>query len=168
MWKCTNCKTQVSTESDQICWFCGYGKDGSPPKTPNSFPATHGEVERTAVSIPGYPQAGVLLTRYKDAYLLTKVTVGLGSFIKGLGVVLGAFLLLGTAIVSSQAGNFTGVVVFFVGAATACFVGMLIYVLGVLASAQGQILKASLDGAVNSSPFLANEHKAKIMSLPLC
>jgi hypothetical protein len=40
------------------------------------------------------------------------------------------------------------------------------YVLGILVSAQGQILKASLDNAVNGSPFLTNEHRAKVMSLP--
>jgi len=45
------------------------------------------------------------------------------------------------------------------------FAGALFYIVGVLVSAQGQILKASLDGAVNSSPFLADEHRARIMSL---
>lgn len=44
-------------------------------------------------------------------------------------------------------------------------VGLLLYVVGVIVAAQGQMLKATLDSAVNSSPFLTHEHKAEIMSL---
>jgi hypothetical protein len=36
-------------------------------------------------------------------------------------------------------------------------VWLVFFIWGVLVSAQGQILKASLDGAVNGSPFLTNE-----------
>lgn len=52
-----------------------------------------------------------------------------------------------------------------IGLLFAAFVGVLFYLFGVMVSAQGQIPKASLDGAVNSSRFLTNEHRAKIMSL---
>ena len=41
----------------------------------------------------------------------------------------------------------------------------LFFVLGVLVSAQGQILRATLDSAVNSSPFLTNDQRASIMKL---
>jgi hypothetical protein len=44
-------------------------------------------------------------------------------------------------------------------------VGLLFYLLGVLVAAQGQTLLASLDSAVNSSPFLTNHQKAEILSL---
>jgi hypothetical protein len=44
-------------------------------------------------------------------------------------------------------------------------VGLLFYLLGVLVAAQGQILLASLDSAVNSSPLLTNDQKAEILSL---
>lgn len=40
-----------------------------------------------------------------------------------------------------------------IGSLLAGFVGIQSYVLGVLVSAQGQILKATLDGAINSSPY---------------
>jgi hypothetical protein len=50
-----------------------------------------------------------------------------------------------------------------VGLIGAVFVGGQFYLLGLIVMAQGQILKASLDGAVNSSPFLQNEQRAKIM-----
>jgi hypothetical protein len=45
------------------------------------------------------------------------------------------------------------------------FIGLLFFLLAVLIRAQGQILKASLDSAVNSSPFLTNDQRPKIMSL---
>jgi len=37
--------------------------------------------------------------------------------------------------------------------------------LGVVVSAQGQVLKATLDGSVNTSPFLDLTQKAQVMSL---
>jgi hypothetical protein len=42
---------------------------------------------------------------------------------------------------------------------------LLLWALGVVISAQGQLLKASIDGAVNTSPFLVDDQRAKIMSL---
>jgi hypothetical protein len=47
----------------------------------------------------------------------------------------------------------------------AAFVGILLFVLGPLVAAQGQILKAALDSAGNSSPFLSDPDRAEIMSL---
>jgi hypothetical protein len=41
----------------------------------------------------------------------------------------------------------------------------LFFILGSLVSAQGQILKATLDGAVNTSPFLTDEQRAQMMRL---
>jgi hypothetical protein len=107
------------------------------------------------------------MTRYKDAYLTAKVTDGFGSLIKAIGFIAGGLLVLLGFIFAANAR--AGDATFAVGVVLAVFgilVGLQLYVLGVLVSAQGQILMASLDSAVNSSPFLANEFKAKIMSLP--
>jgi len=52
------------------------------------------------------------------------------------------------------------------GLLSAVVVGGLFYLLGVLISALGQILEASVDTAINTSPFLSNAHRAEIMSLP--
>jgi len=105
-----------------------------------------------------------LMSRYWDAYVVARVTVGLGEVIKVIAVVLAALIALGALLIAGQVGG-GGVVVFFLGVIGAAFVGGQFYLLGVIVMAQGQILKASLDGAVNSSPFLQNEHRAKIMSL---
>jgi len=60
------------------------------------------------------------------------------------GQLSGAFLVLGLG---------AGALIAFVG-----------WVLGVLVSAQGRMLKATLDTAVNSSPFLSNAERAEVMS----
>jgi len=44
--------------------------------------------------------------------------------------------------------------------------GIPLVVSGILVSAQAQLLKATLDTAVNTSPFLSNEQRAVVMSLP--
>ena len=44
-------------------------------------------------------------------------------------------------------------------------VGGIGYLLGLLISAQGQILLVQADSAVHTSPFMTNEEKAKVMSL---
>jgi uncharacterized membrane protein YoaK (UPF0700 family) len=105
------------------------------------------------------------MNRYEDAYIYGRATVGVGSFIKGVGILLGILLFLigfgtGSIIRSSP------IVSLIAGVIMGGIVGVFFFVWGILVSAVGQILKASLDGAVNSSPFLTNEHKAKIMSLP--
>jgi hypothetical protein len=46
-------------------------------------------------------------------------------------------------------------------------IALFAYVLGALVAAQGQTLKASLDCAVNGSPFLTHEERAHIMSVEL-
>ncbi|MBV9928169.1 MAG: hypothetical protein JOZ96_24330 [Acidobacteria bacterium] len=107
-----------------------------------------------------------LMNRYKDAYLVAGVTVRFGGVIKLLGIGIGVlFALIGfVSIVSGRAGDAT-FAMGFISIVFGIFAGALFYIVGVLVSAQGQILKASLDGAVNSSPFLADEHRARIMSL---
>ena len=57
--------------------------------------------------------------------------------------------------------------ILFASLISAAAIGTLTYFLGVVIAAQGQILRATLDSAVNSSPFLEDEQKAKVMRLSL-
>ncbi|MDR3741044.1 MAG: hypothetical protein P4L40_18660 [Terracidiphilus sp.] len=110
------------------------------------------------------PSSTPIMTRYTDAYRVAKTITGLGETIKILGFVVGGLVFLA---------NVNGGSSFFGGGASLVF-GLILggivacvgFVLGVLLSAQGQILKATLDTAVNSCPFLQNEQRAAIMSLP--
>lgn len=106
--------------------------------------------------------------RYKDAYLVARATDMFGSGIKVLGIcialtmILIAFLVVGSS--TSRDGEL-GIVIAIASGFFGIFSGSLLYLLGVLVSSQGQILKASLDGSVNTSPFLTDDDRAEMMSI---
>jgi hypothetical protein len=111
-----------------------------------------------------YEQA--VLKRYIDAYRVARFTTGAGSLIKISGGVLAVVIGLGTLFVAGQYRNSTEqMVFFFIGVISAVFAGGLLFLFGVLVAAQGEVLKAILDTAVNASPFLTNKQRAEIMSL---
>ena len=117
-------------------------------------------------------EAKSIKKRYKNAYLVARTTTGAGSTIKGVGAFFGILIFFGAfALAAAQRSVFgirggdIQVITIIVGAIFGATVWLVFYIWGVLFSAQGQILKASLDGAVNGSPFLTNEQRATIMSL---
>jgi hypothetical protein len=107
--------------------------------------------------------------RYADAYRVARATVLIGTLIKVVGVLLG--LTVGAGLFAlfawqgRQFGGNTAPLGFFVGLLTGVATFAFFFVLGTVVSAQGQLIKATLDGAVNSSPFLTNEQRAEAMSL---
>ena len=109
-----------------------------------------------------------LKSRYSDAYIVARVTNGIGQTIKDVGK-FGAFLIIAVAVVVAvvflRDSGFMFMLVIAIGSAYALLFGLILYVFGILIAAQGQILKASLDSSVNNSPFLTNEHRVEIMSL---
>jgi len=103
-----------------------------------------------------------VVKRYRDAYLVSRVIVGLGILFKVAGCgVAGLIVVYGLSLTNQQ--NF--VMTLLAAAAFGAFLGGLLWAAGVLVEAQGQILKAALDSAVNTSPFLRNEQRAEAMSL---
>lgn len=102
-----------------------------------------------------------IIGRYWDAYLVAPATTGVGSIMKTAAIVPGAILvLIGiTDLFGSE--SLLGSVFFISG----IVIGCLFYMAGLLLGALGQILKASLDCAVNTSPFLGNDEPARMMSL---
>jgi hypothetical protein len=125
------------------------------------------------ISVPsarGAFEAGVapsVLSRYRDGYRVARTAVGLGTFVKVLGVLLGLLIGFGAfALVDSLGQGPRGGIV---GLLLGLFLGggafALFFVLGVILSSLGQLKKAALDAAVNSSPFLTNEERAEVMSL---
>jgi hypothetical protein len=111
-----------------------------------------------------------LVPRYRDAYRVAAAIVGLGNAIKAVGAILGGLILFGAFVVStSSTGQFGGGLavggmvggVFF-----GAVVGTLSWVCGVIVSAQGQILRATLDRAVAASPFMNDYERLGAMGLP--
>jgi len=108
-------------------------------------------------------QATAFGQRYKDAYRVARTVTLVGEFIKALGFL----LIIATIVIIYLAVSQSGSGIPLVGAVIGVPIAAFFYLMGVLVSAQGQILKASLDGAVNNSPFLNNKQRAMVMSLPL-
>jgi hypothetical protein len=99
-------------------------------------------------------------TRYADAYVVARAIAAIGSTIKVIGICLGILILIAGAAVGSEAK-----MLFVGGLFLGAIVAIPIYILGVLVSAQAEVLKATLDTAVHTSPFLTKENMARVMSL---
>jgi hypothetical protein len=159
---CPNCGKQTDTNF-KYCEHCAtdLSQFRKPPQ-PLSHASTNADESSEAKS---------LKKRYKDAYLVARTTTGIGSMIKGVGALLGILIFFGAFALAAGQRNVYGVrgdiqlISLIVAGIFGGTVWLVFFIWGVLVSAQGQILKASLDGAVNGSPFLTNEQRATIMSL---
>jgi hypothetical protein len=118
-------------------------------------PPTHRPIDEVSTTSP-------VVHRYRDAYRVGAALVGLGTFIKIVGAVLGGIILLGA--LSAGNGPLGGGAVV-AGIFIAAIVGALFWVCGVMVAAQGQILQATLDTAVSSSHFLTDPERADAMGL---
>jgi hypothetical protein len=147
--------------------------------------ATEAEA-RVAAESGGAKSPSPFVNRYLDLYRAARLLVGLGITVKIVGVVAAIVIFLFWFIVGAAAASQTPssspfgpspatqsaaqTVTFFVcvviGAVFGALVGGLFFLLGVLISAQGQLLMAHADSAVHTSPFLSNEERAAAMSLP--
>lgn len=94
--------------------------------------------------------------RYEDAYRVGENAIALGRIVKVIGFVFGAAVLLAGLVGLSGLGG--GLVV--MGALfLAIVVGMCGYIAGVFMAAQGEMIRAALDIAVNTSS-LRTVHQA--------
>ena len=99
--------------------------------------------------------------RYSDAYKASRSMAKAGGFLMVAGLVIGAALFIAGLIAGSE-GEMLGLFLLWL---LAGFVALLGYGLGEVVAAQGQILSASLDNAVNTSPFLSEGDRVEVMSL---
>lgn len=120
-----------------------------------------GVAESSSTTVSVSKSQNPVIRRYSDAYLTARVIVGLGKFVKGTAVfcfIIGVVVLFIAMVSREDAAWVAGPV--------AAGVAIPLYVLGVIVSAQGQILRASLDTAVHSSPYLTDAERLQVMSLP--
>jgi hypothetical protein len=176
---CPNCDEPIG-DQHPVSWCEGCGElvpDGIKirisslvnPDTPKVTQTSSGTINKgvTGQYATEPHVVSSLMKRYKDAYAVARVTNGFGVMIKVVGMIIGGLLALAGFIVASDARPKDPMSVLgIVGIVFGIIVGALFFIIGVLVCAQGQILKASLDSAVNNSPFLTNQHRTKIMSLP--
>lgn len=105
--------------------------------------------------------SGFITKRYSDAYKVAKGTVGYGTFIKVVSCILAVLAIGGGALIGLSTSNGQG---FFVGVVGGLIIGLSGYILGVVVAAQGQMMMAVLDVAVNTSSFAEGEEKAAIFN----
>jgi hypothetical protein len=110
-----------------------------------------------AASATARSSFGRLTDRYRDAYGVAAGTVRFGNIVKWAGSVLGGIMLLISL--------FNGGFMFLIGVLVALSVAASGYVAGVFMCAQGQLMSALLDVAVNTSPHLQDSEKASVMML---
>lgn len=103
------------------------------------------------------------VTRYQNAYLVARATTAIGASVKYIGISLGVLTVVAAAIFGGLTDRTAQGLA--AGLLLGAIVAIPLYVLGVLVSAQGEVLKATLDTAVHGSPFLKKEDMAKVMSL---
>jgi hypothetical protein len=114
--------------------------------------------------------------RYVDAYRSAKIHNGIGQTIKTVSLILGGLIIVPSLVGAASSAepqpgmfgpytNSMGIVMGLFGAVIGAAIGGVGFILGTLIAANAQLLKASLDGAVNSSPFLTDEQRAEVMSL---
>jgi hypothetical protein len=99
--------------------------------------------------------SGPLAQRYRDAYQSARIIISAGNGTKIIGPILAGIF----AIVSLKEEGY----LLFGGLGFALALGTSLYIAGIMISAQGQLLQANIDSAVNTSPLLDNEQKAKIL-----
>jgi len=118
-----------------------------------------GETAVSTKTTGGVRSTSVVQRRYQDGYRVASTINGFGQTIKVGGCVLGVLIVIVVAASGmSGSGAASGLLLAFMIAA-------IFFVIGVIVAAQGQLLKATLDTAVHTSPFLTDGLKAGIMSL---
>jgi len=138
--------------------------------TPPSETAPHVD----AAAYRADQRIGRVLDRYTDAYRIARFLVTLGTLIKIVGAIFGALIAftfisfagyVSTANLRGQQTDGAEAAIYLVAFLWGGAVFIVFFIAGVIISAQGQILKANLDAAVHTSPFVNDDEKAQIMSL---
>jgi hypothetical protein len=104
-----------------------------------------------------------LQNRYEDAYLVAGTVNGAGQAIKVVGFVAAAVAAIGGFIVAGKVSEPRGIGAIIGAVMLGALIALPFYALGVLVSTQGQILKAILDTAVNTSSLLTRDEARRIL-----
>ncbi|MGA3264063.1 MAG: carboxypeptidase-like regulatory domain-containing protein [Terracidiphilus sp.] len=102
-----------------------------------------------------------LKQRYQDGYLVASSIVLIGNIVKFLSLSIGAIVFI-VAAANAQA---EGTLVLCVGIIAGVVVALSGFAIGVLISAQGQIMQSMIDTAVNTSPLIDAAEKAHLIGI---
>jgi hypothetical protein len=157
-----------------------FGDPGGSRRSDGSEPPILFSFAGPTMSVPVFSgPAAAVMNRYNDGYMVARTLDGFGKTLKVLGAIMGGGIIffgfiIGSSFASAASmmgstGSGAGSFLFFLFTfgVWGGIVGVVFWVMGILISAQGQVLKAQLDGAVHTSPFLSDPEKAQVMSLPV-
>lgn len=182
MWDCTICKAE-NEDGFSFCWSCGTSSDGTDavgidsgtPVAENirkmfvaDFESDEdAEVKSVADNVVKDKHGGSrtqrAMARYKHAYTMARFIDGFGLTVRGIGITLGLLGILAGLLLAAETD--TSLLPTALGILLGATIGFAFYVVGIIVSAHGQHLKASLDISVCSSPFMDDDQKAAVMSL---
>lgn len=107
-----------------------------------------------------------VLNRYRDGYLVATAAVGFSNFIEILGWIVAVVIwIAGFIYAALQRGDAHPVFIIIAGIISGTVQLIMFYFFGVMVRSVGMTLRATLDTAVNSSPFLDQQQKSQAMSL---
>lgn len=117
--------------------------------------------------VPESSESTAAIERYEGAYRAAERAVAFGEGVRLGGIFLGGVVFVGAAVAyqfspAERSGFPVVSALLIVGAVLAVLISQ---ILSMGFHIQGQLLKATLDSDVNSSPFLSNAQRARVMSL---
>lgn len=136
---------------DVLCSRCGA-----------ALPRATGGENTPATRDIGAPPSKPVMSRYSDAYRVAGALAAIGNVLKLVGFVGAVLVGVLSAIYLPPEARAAGLVF---GLIIAGIWFAVFFVSGLIISAQGQLLQATLDGSVNTSPFLTNEQRSEVMGL---
>ena len=111
-----------------------------------------------------------VIKRYWDGYVRARFIIIVSRVIKVISIILGITSIL-FALSFPMQKHFTKLDAsdysFLIISGILLILNIILYCIGIFVAALGQMFLASLDSAVNGSPFLTDDARAQIMSLPM-
>src|SRR6185503_9181800 len=98
MWQCKRCGQQID-DAIGLCWDCKLPDPRPPDVVAALRNAGHGETN--AVLATADAMADSAVRRYRDAYLIARVTTTIGSTVKILGVGLAVFIVVASGAIGA-------------------------------------------------------------------
>lgn len=139
-------------------------------QAPYSMGQAGGPSPAPSMGQPGDFRGANVSKRYKDSYRVAGVIVGLGKVLKVIGIIVAVLCLLGgvisfSAMPSMEGAGAVRAIMLIYGVFGALFSWLIFWLWGVVISAIGELLRATLDGAVHTSPFLTDDQRAEAMGV---